>query len=503
MAYREDEEKRIYELETAESLSAGTFVPVDKEGNEMAEKFDLGTVLGEKVDAPSTAPEAGQVLTFDGTENTWANPPEGVYVINYSEVTDLRDIDVDRIKTQPTFLKIDTVEPILIPITNSSGPYTVGIQPGTIMSVDEIGSDGTVDESIYHYSYNGPRYVVFTTGNGSSTAGGIMQNAVLKITCLVSLSPFGGVSKTIGINGFLNNNGGLFNSMPTPTTFQCFSGRGTGTINVENKDRNALQINIMSGSNIRSHCLLPLDIQNHDFSTDTTPEQIQFMGWGSTSNRAGYKTINEVPTSTAQDEGKVLTVDSNGAAAWSDTKTFIAVYHTTPFADILAAYNSGRQVLLDIGGNVLLSVFSIGSSNVMFTTLSPGTPNSPPVFFNTSVDDQNVWTAIKTYKGPALTVHTLSDSPSIQINGLNNGFGTITLNQATFTLQVVVEDGETINFALEVTNQQQCQVTIQKKVGNTVTTLKHSVAAGNTMEANTTYQITAVGNCWTLAEFEA
>ena len=142
------------------------------------------------------------------------------------------------------------------------------------MSVDEIGSDGTVDESIYHYSYNGPRYVVFTTGNGSSTAGGIMQNAVLKITCLVSLSPFGGVSKTIGINGFLNNNGGLFNSMPTPTTFQCFSGRGTGTINVENKDRNALQINIMSGSNIRSHCLLPLDIQNHDFSTDTTPEQI-------------------------------------------------------------------------------------------------------------------------------------------------------------------------------------------------------------------------------------
>ena len=76
MAYREDEEKRIYELETAESLSAGTFVPVDKEGNEMAEKFDLGTALDEKVDVPSTAPEAGQVLTFDGTENTWANVSE-------------------------------------------------------------------------------------------------------------------------------------------------------------------------------------------------------------------------------------------------------------------------------------------------------------------------------------------------------------------------------------------------------------------------------------------
>lgn len=323
MAYRDDEEKRIYELETAESLSAGTFVPVDKEGNEMAEKFDLGTALGEKVDVPSTEPEAGQVLTFDGNKTIWDNPPEGVYVLNYMEIRDLNDIDVDRVKTQPTFMKIDTTEPLTISIPQyNDTSYTVFVQPGTIMGVEEIGPEGTAG------SYTGPSFIVFSSCYGKGTSGSIMQNADLKIMCVVSLSTFNGVSKSLAANGYLNYNGGMFGSMPAPVTFKASNGRGVSWPDVAgNEDKNALIVEIQSGGLFRRQCLLPLDVQNHDFSTDTTPEQIQFMGWGATSNRAGYRTIREVPSSTAQDEGKVLTVDPSGAHVWRNRTPPVTFYH--------------------------------------------------------------------------------------------------------------------------------------------------------------------------------
>lgn len=323
MAYRDDEEKRIYELETAESLSAGTFVPVDKEGNEMAEKFDLGTALDEKVDVPSTEPEAGQVLTFDGNKTIWDNPPEGVYVLNYMEIRDLNDIDVDRVKTQPTFMKIDTTEPLTISIPQyNDTSYTVSVQPGTIMGVEEIGPEGTAG------SYTGPSFIVFSSCYGKGTSGSIMQNADLKIMCVVSLSTFNGVSKSLAANGYLNYNGGMFGSMPAPVTFKASNGRGVSWPDVAgNEDKNALIVEIQSGGLFRRQCLLPLDVQNHDFSTDTTPEQIQFMGWGATSNRAGYRTIREVPSSTAQDEGKVLTVDPSGAHVWRNRTPPVTFYH--------------------------------------------------------------------------------------------------------------------------------------------------------------------------------
>lgn len=323
MAYRDDEEKRIYELETAESLSAGTFVPVDKEGNEMAEKFDLGTALDEKVDVPSTEPEAGQVLTFDGNKTIWDNPPEGVYVLNYMEIRDLNDIDVDRVKTQPTFMKIDTTEPLTISIPQyNDTSHTVYVQPGTIMGVEEIGPEGTAG------SYTGPRFIVFSSCYGKGTSGSIMQSDDLKIMCVVSLSTFNGVSKSLAANGYLNYNGGMFGSMPAPVTFKASNGRGVSWPDVAgNEDKNALIVEIQSGGLFRRQCLLPLDVQNHDFSTDTTPEQIQFMGWGATSNRAGYRTIREVPSSTAQDEGKVLTVDPSGAHVWRNRTPPVTFYH--------------------------------------------------------------------------------------------------------------------------------------------------------------------------------
>lgn len=508
MAYREDEEKRIYELETAESLSAGTFVPVDKEGNELAEKFDLGqlkadletainknsgqlislqytdmegwtlpdgitwrdvaeratcstvnnsmvcrsagfiqypgserffqinyrgavysdsrseyedflsvyldpktyevlnTVKGKrsdvvgilhdndgsysievlkngeyvtgtdaynwlnsynifsiitqtdrlfyptgstaynqplvytspifsdgsyiivkvksdgsveyeykskKVDSPSTAPAAGQVLTFDGTENTWANPPEGVYVINYSEVNDYSDIDIDRATTQPTYIKVDSDQTITIR-PEYTNQFTVNIANGTLLRLIEIKSNAWATFTTEQVdSYPG-------TPNNSGFGASCHLDLMLKI-CRSEVSE---TTKVWAASGDIEDGINLFlGEEPKPCTFYYSNGRGTDITSgslVEKYTGRSTSVQITDAAgNYRRNLLMPAEIQDHDFSTDTTPEQIQFMGWGATSNRAGYRTISEVPASTVQDEGKVLTVDSNGGAVWGQS----------------------------------------------------------------------------------------------------------------------------------------------------------------------------------------
>ena len=98
----------------------------------------------------------------------------------------------------------------------------------------------------------------------------------------------------------------------------------------------------------------------------------------------------------------------------------------------------------------------------------------------------------------------LTDAATITVSNLNNGFATLSTSQAALTIIDVVGTDEIVNFAIEITPSVNCTLTVQKKIGSdTPVTLKHSVAAGNALEAGKTYQVTAVGNCWTLAEFEA
>ena len=76
MPQAQDEDIRIYQLPEAQELASGMKVAVDSEADG-TKSFDLSNLAG-KVDEPATAPAAGQILTFDGAANTWANPPEGV-----------------------------------------------------------------------------------------------------------------------------------------------------------------------------------------------------------------------------------------------------------------------------------------------------------------------------------------------------------------------------------------------------------------------------------------
>ena len=95
----------------------------------------------------------------------------------------------------------------------------------------------------------------------------------------------------------------------------------------------------------------------------------------------------------------------------------------------------------------------------------------------------------------------LTDSASINVP--NNSFSTLVTRQSSLVLNVNTEYHDIPNFAVEITTTTNTTLSVTRTFGNTVETLKHSVSAGNRLESGKTYQVTVVGDCWTMAEFEA
>ena len=252
------------------------------------------------------------------------------------------------------------------------------------------------------------------------------------------------------------------------------------------------------------------------------------------------------------------------ALAGKEDKVFIAEYNVTSYDDIETAYNAGKQILCHYTSNqsdlyIKLSMKTpVANGGMMFNGLitytescwirvwkennetrwyqknyslvyQPTNPSNGQVLSYTNDGTVYAWKDINEVptsaagdSGKVLTIAAngtpgwgnavgfvknagaLTDAATITAANLNNGFATLSTSQSTLTIVDVVDTDEVVNFAIDITPSVNCTLTIQKKIGSgTPVTLKHSVAAGNALEAGKTYQVTAVGNCWTLAEFEA
>lgn len=114
-------------------------------------------------------------------------------------------------------------------------------------------------------------------------------------------------------------------------------------------------------------------------------------------------------------------------------------------------------------------------------------------------DHTHVISDITDYK-PIADGGTLTDGAIVNVP--NNAISFLSSSRSTLTLNVNVDAGELPNFGVEIEANAAITLTVTKTVGNgTPEELYPSEAGGNELANGGYYQITCVGNCWTLAEF--
>lgn len=130
---------------------------------------------------------------------------------------------------------------------------------------------------------------------------------------------------------------------------------------------------------------------------------------------------------------------------------------------------------------------------VFDATPTPGSENA--------VTSGGVASAIGTVpEGGSKTGADLVDG-TLAIDGAGSWTSLTLTTEAALTL--LANEG-TPSFAITVDNSDNANdVEVTVKTSDETATLKHSVAGGTTIAAGSVVQITAVGDCWTLASFEA
>lgn len=150
---------------------------------------------------------------------------------------------------------------------------------------------------------------------------------------------------------------------------------------------------------------------------------------------------------------------------------------------------SGRNTYVDGQQVERFSVFRTATNENTFTNYIPGKGITELQYLNSHLKN-----GVAEY-----------NSDDGLVSAPNNRNSTYTYTGSN-TLDFVVSpiDGMAPNFAVKIVSTAATDgtVTVYKKQNGLYIPLKPSVAGGTTVEAGKTYQLTCVGDCWTLAEFE-
>lgn len=170
----------------------------------------------------------------------------------------------------------------------------------------------------------------------------------------------------------------------------------------------------------------------------------------------------------------------------------------TSYSDVSAAISRGQLPIMTIvsGGNAYYYFpFYNGSGRIEFRSIQDGSINC------------FTWNGTAWVSGDSVIYGMGSDTKSevdidqgvLAIDGGNvvTKVTLATVNAVTFSVDLTVPA-----FAIEIDNTGNSN-DVDVTVVNGATALKYSSAAGNQVGAGKYVQLTCVGGCWTLAEFEA
>ena len=227
---------------------------------------------------------------------------------------------------------------------------------------------------------------------------------------------------------------------------------------------------------------------------------------------AGITEIQPGWTYTLTDAGTLtdggIVVEKNDEVAWTDDGEWFKVggdggvkYVSTSdsYSDIQAIIGRGQFPIMKV------------AAGQGYNYYYPAFENSQSAFVFKCVTDDGiyglVWNGSAWVAQDAVIYGMGSDTKSevdidqgvLAVDGNNTVTSVVltTVNAITFSVDETVPA-----FALEIDNtgnSNDVDVTVVKGA----TTLKYSTAAGNTVAAGKFVQLTCVGSCWTLAEFEA
>lgn len=262
----------------------------------------------------------------------------------------------------------------------------------------------------------------------------------------------------------------------------------------------------------------------------------------------GWDKVNAVPQSTSSDSSKFLMVNTSGVPEWNSLppvgETLVvgvavplgegAIVADKTYREIKSAIVAGYNVVIrtqqgsnpefydDWAEYYVLSrydgdydnypiefyrVESYGNSDNMPTITDPKFTMSDRSIFVSQivVFNNDTWKFYRWNASPGIRdagTQQVTQSPFEISNNMHNG---ITTSLSSLELAITTIGNDLPNVAVEITPSVNLTLTVTTHdwFGQNVRTLKHSVSAGNTLTAGKTYQVTAVGNCWTLAEFTA